>query len=234
MPQICAPSVMSSLTARHTNNFLKVKLILFDLDGTLVDTMPDIAAAVNHALAAHGLSERTLEEIRMFIGDGAEMLIRRACGDVDEEIAKLVSNDFMSYYWHHLYDFSKPYDGIYEAVSHLKAGGVLLAVVTNKPSVAAKPIIDKFFNGLFDVVLGVSEPCDRKPQPTQAINASEMLGVSLDEAIMIGDSGTDVETAKNACCKSCAVLWGYRSAEELAPFCPDMLVSSPSELKSLI
>lgn len=211
-----------------------MKLLLFDLDGTLVDTMADIAAAVNHALCAHGLKKRTLDEIRMFIGDGAEMLIRRACGHADESIIKSVSNDFMLYYWHHLYDFSVPYDGICDALKNLKNAGAKLAVVTNKPSVAAKPIIDRFFDGLFDAVLGVSGPCDRKPQPTQAFKAAEICGVPLCDAIMIGDSGTDIETARAAGIKCCSVLWGYRTVDELAPYGADITVASPHELKNVL
>ena len=211
-----------------------MKLLLFDLDGTLVDTLPDIAAAVNHALCVHGLKERTLEEIRMFIGDGAEMLIRRACGNADEATAKSVSDDFMSYYWHHLYDFSVPYGDICDVVKSLKGGGAKLAVVTNKPSVAAKPIIDRFFDGSFDAVLGVSSPCDRKPRPTQVFKAAEICGVPLCDAIMIGDSGTDVETARAADIKACSVLWGYRTKDELAAYGADIIAKSPHELKDIL
>ena len=182
--------------------------ILWDLDGTLLDTLGDLTDAVNYALRSHGYPERTMEEVRSFIGSGARLLILRATpagGDADS-----VQRLFHSYYDSHCRVKTKPYDGIVEALAEL-GKKYPMAVVSNKPDMAVKPLCAQYFPGIF--ARGESEDCPRKPAPDMVYKAMAEIGV--DSCVYVGDSEVDVLTAKNAGVPCLSVLWGFRDREEI-------------------
>ena len=183
--------------------------ILWDLDGTLLDTLGDLTDAVNYALRSHGYPERTMEEVRSFIGSGARLLIQRATpvgGDTDS-----VQRLFHSYYDSHCRIKTKPYDGIMEALAQL-GRKYPMAVVSNKPDSAVKMLCDEIFPGIY--ARGESADCPRKPAPDMVFKAMEAIGV--DRCIYVGDSDVDVQTAKNAGMPCLSVLWGFRNRDEIA------------------
>ena len=182
--------------------------ILWDLDGTLLDTLEDLADGVNHALRQFGYPERTLQEVRHFVGNGARRLMERAIpqgADVDGALAA-----FRTYYDAHCQIKTKPYDGVMEALSEL-GKKYPLAVVSNKPDSAVKPLCAQYFPGLY--ALGESADCLRKPAPDMVFKAMEAIGV--EKCIYVGDSEVDVLTAKNAGVPCLSVLWGFRDREEI-------------------
>lgn len=183
--------------------------ILWDLDGTLLDTLADLTDAVNYALRTHGYPERTMEEVRTFIGSGARLLIRRATpagGDADS-----VLQLFQSYYRSHCRVKTKPYDGIVEVLEVL-GRKYPMAIVSNKPDGAVKTLCDEIFPGIY--ARGESTDCPRKPAPDMVFKAMRSIGV--DRCIYVGDSEVDVQTAKNAGMPCLSVLWGFRDRDELA------------------
>ena len=193
--------------------------ILWDLDGTLLDTLEDLADAVNFALQQFGYPERSIEEIRCFVGNGARRLIERsvpAGGDADA-----VFDTFRAYYDTHCRIKTRPYDGIMEALQKL-GEKYPMAVVSNKPDSAVKPLCAEYFPGLY--ARGESTDCPRKPAPDMVFKAMEAIG--LESCIYVGDSEVDVLTARNAGVPCLSVLWGFRDRAEImdaggSHFCED-------------
>ena len=193
--------------------------ILWDLDGTLLDTLEDLADAVNFALQQFGYPERSIEEIRCFVGNGARRLIERsvpAGGDADA-----VFDTFRTYYDTHCRIKTRPYDGIMEALQKL-GEKYPMAVVSNKPDSAVKPLCAEYFPGLY--ARGESTDCPRKPAPDMVFKAMEAIGV--ESCIYVGDSEVDVLTARNAGVPCLSVLWGFRDKAEImdaggSHFCED-------------
>lgn len=182
--------------------------ILFDLDGTLLDTLQDLADAVNFALGQFDYPRRSLEEVRRFVGNGTRRLIARAVPEnADPEP---VFEVFRVYYDTHCQIKTRPYDGIPEALAQLR-GRYPIAVVSNKPDSAVKPLCDQYFPGIF--ALGERSDCPRKPAPDMVFNAMQAIGV--ERCIYVGDSEVDVQTAKNAGVPCLSVLWGFRDREEI-------------------
>ena len=196
--------------------------ILWDLDGTLLDTLDDLVDAVNFALQQHGYPVRTREEVRCFVGNGARRLIERAVpagGDVSA-----VFDTFRAYYDAHCRVKTKPYDGIMAALQELGAK-YPMAVVSNKPDSAVKPLCEQYFPGLY--ALGESANCPRKPAADMVFKAMAAIGV--ERCIYVGDSEVDVLTARNAGVPCLSVLWGFRDREEIEAeggihFCDDTTV----------
>ena len=182
--------------------------ILFDLDGTLLDTIQDIADAVNHVLKTMGYPERTLEEILRFVGNGARYLMAQAVPQGGDAEAAVLN--FQTYYSGHCQGRTKPYGGIPEALAILKEK-YPVAIVSNKPDTAVKPLCDQYFPGIY--ARGESADCPRKPAPDMVYKAMEAIGA--DRCIYVGDSEVDVLTAKNAGCPCVSVLWGFRGRSEL-------------------
>ena len=182
--------------------------ILWDLDGTLLATLEDLADGVNYTMTQFGYPTRTLQEVRCFVGNGARRLIERAVpegADVDE-----VLNVFRTYYDAHCQIKTKPYDGIMEALAEL-GEKYPMAVVSNKPDSAVKSLCAQYFPGLY--AMGESADCPRKPAPDMVFKAMEAIGV--ERCIYVGDSEVDVLTAKNAGVPCLSVLWGFRDREEI-------------------
>ncbi len=197
--------------------------ILFDLDGTLLDTLSDIAAGVNHVLEQMGHPLRTEAEVLRFVGNGARRLMEQALpegGDVDTAFAA-----FQTYYSAHCQQKTKPYDGIPEALEIL-GKKYPLAIVSNKPDTAVKPLCDQYFPGIY--ARGESADCPRKPAPDMVFKAMEAIGV--DRCIYVGDSEVDVLTAKNAGMPCVSVLWGFRTRQDMEAVGGIHFCENPKEL----
>ena len=185
--------------------------ILFDLDGTLLNTLEDLKDAVNHTLVQYGCPERTLEEIRRFVGNGARLLIKRALPEgTSEESVDRVLADYQAYYATHSQVKTAPYEGIMDA---LKAIGEKypIAIVSNKHNPAVQPLCADYFPGIY--ALGETPDCPRKPAPDMLYKAMKAIGV--DRCIYVGDSEVDVITAKNTGAKCLSVLWGFRDRADM-------------------
>ena len=180
--------------------------ILWDLDGTLLNTLEDLMDGVNYALQQFGLPPRTLEEIRQFVGNGAEVLIRRAVDGRAE--TQVVLETFRTYYNAHCQIKTGPYAGVPEALACLKEK-YPMAIVSNKPDSAVKPLCRQYFPGIY--ALGERSDCPRKPAPDMVYKA--MADIGVETCIYVGDSEVDVETAKNAGVKCLSVLWGFRDRD---------------------
>ncbi len=214
---------------------MKYKLIIFDLDGTVLDTLEDLADSVNFALKMHNFPERNLSEIRDFVGNGIRHLIDLS---VPENTAVTVTdsvfNTFKVYYKDHSCDRTKPYDGIILLLKELKEKGIYTAVVSNKADFAVKGLVDKYFSGLFNYYVGEKEGIPRKPAPAAVYSAIEHFSVKACESIYIGDSEVDIETANNAGLDSIIVTWGFRDEDVLKSAGAEKIVSDVEELKALI
>ncbi len=183
--------------------------ILFDLDGTLLNTLDDLADAVNHTLRLFGCPERTLEEVRRFVGNGARQLIQLALpGKADDPDVDTVLAAYQDYYAVHSQDKTCPYPGVLEALEQISKE-FPVAVVSNKPDRAVKPLCKDYFGDIY--ARGESDDCPRKPAPDMLLQTMEALGV--DSCIYVGDSEVDVVTAKNAGVPCLSVLWGFRDED---------------------
>ncbi len=195
------------------NNY---KAVIFDLDGTLLDTLDDLADAVNYTMREFGFPERSLDEVREFVGNGAKKLIELSMPDAsDEVIAAQCLKVFKEYYLPNSKVKTKPYDGIISLLEALRANGYKTAVVTNKPDDAAKETVKHFFGELIDFTVGQVDGVPQKPEPDCVYTALEKLGVSKGEAVFAGDSEVDCITALNAGLDCIGVTWGFRSREVL-------------------
>ena len=212
------------------------KVAIFDLDGTLLDTLKDLADACNFALRSYGFPEHQIEEYKYFLGNGAYKLIERALpiGKKDAETIGKVLGEFKKYYEKHKSDFTKPYDGIEELLIALKEAGIKTAVVSNKPHEFAVEIVERYFAKSFDIVFGKREGYLAKPDPTTVIETLNYFKCKKEEAVYIGDSDVDMFTGKNAGLFSIGVAWGFRGARELSAAGANKIVYTSEELLSEI
>jgi phosphoglycolate phosphatase len=210
------------------------KLAIFDLDGTLLNTIEDLHASTNFALKSEGLPERSLDEVRCFVGNGIHKLIERAVPDgCPPELTERVFGVFKRHYAENCMNLTRPYPGISELLARLKSDGWLLGVVSNKADAPAKALIAHYFPNVFDSVVGERENVRKKPAPDSVFETVRGLGCSIDDAVYIGDSDVDGRTAANAGCKSVLVSWGFRARETLLPFgCP--IADSAIELENIL
>ena len=203
---------------------------IFDLDGTLVDSLPGIAASLNFALCACGCRTHDAAAVRGFIGDGAEMLVRRAVGHDDAVMQERVLAQFREHYAAHWHEGTVPYEGIVPLLHDLHQRGHLLAVLSNKPHPFTAEIVERLFPGVFAVVLGQRPGIPHKPDPTGLREILQSLTWSAARAAMIGDSVMDLQTAHAAGIDAVAVTWGYHDRPALLAAQPAVLCEDIAEL----
>ncbi len=209
---------------------MKYNLAIFDLDGTILNTLDDLADSVNYVLAEHGFPQHTKDEVRMMVGNGIYLLIKRALPEgTDSAVIDKVFADFNSYYKQHSADKTKPYDDILEMLDTLKQNGVKLAVVSNKADYAVQDLCVKYFDGMFDAAVGEKQGVPKKPAPDSVNAILDKLSVERNKSVYIGDSEVDIETAKNAEMACIAVDWGFRDRKMLEECGAELIVSSPKE-----
>lgn len=195
---------------------MKKTTVIFDLDGTLLDTLQDLADAVNYALRKEGMPERTIDEVRRFVGNGVRLLMIRAVpGGESNPLFEETFAQFKEYYGEHCNDNTKPYEGMIELLETLKSKGYSVAIVSNKIDFAVKELSALYFKGIVPVAIGEKEGVRRKPAPDTVREALKELGRTAEESVYVGDSDVDIETAKNADMPCISVLWGFRDREFL-------------------
>lgn len=215
-----------------------IKLVIFDLDGTLIDTMEDIANACNYALEKCGYPVRRLDEYNMLVGRGIDNLFRGALpeGHKDEETVKQMRKWFVPYYNEHKCDFTRPYEGIPETLESLSEAGLRFAVASNKYQEGTEELVKKFFGKYeFVKVLGQRDGKPIKPDPEIVYEIMEGVpGVTIEEVVYCGDSDVDMQTGLGAKVKTVGVTWGFRTREELEAYKPLALIDRPEELIQII
>lgn len=214
---------------------MKYDLIIFDMDGTILNTLEDLKNSLNYVLQQAGYQTRTLEEVRTFVGNGIRKTIERALpSDIEEEKIDELFSLFMDYYAIHNTDNTKPYNGVIELLKELKHLGYKTAVVSNKQDSAVKSLCKKFFTGLFDVEIGEKENIAKKPEPDEVNEVLKILNIDRTKSIYIGDSEVDIQTAQNSKMKSIIVDWGFRDRKFLYEHGAEVIVSNPSEILDII
>ena len=211
------------------------KLHIFDMDGTILDTLEDLKDSLNFALAEASCPTRTLDEVRRFVGNGMQKLIERAtpAGSSAEEKEKILAS-FKAHYKEHCADKTKPYDGILELLCTLREKGCRTAVVSNKGDFAVQELNQQYFAGLMDCAIGEKAGVKKKPAPDSVNEVLKELQIDRQDAVYIGDSEVDIETAKNAGMDCIIVSWGFREREFLKQQGAEMIVDSAEELKTRI
>jgi phosphoglycolate phosphatase len=213
---------------------MKYNCVVFDLDGTLLDTLGDLRDSVNFALSKNGLPKRTTEEIRAFVGNGIRLLIERSVPENTElSLVDKCFEDFKAHYRANSANLTKAYDGINELLSVLKNRGLKLAVVSNKADFAVKTLVETYFPDVFDCAIGEKEGVKRKPAPDTVFAVMKELNVNKNEVVYIGDSEVDIETSKNADIPCISVTWGFRDKDVLEKLFPEYIVDSPEEILNL-
>jgi len=212
------------------------KVAIFDLDGTLLNTLDDLANACNYALNKFSFPTHKVEKYKKFIGNGIYKLVERAVPNnkKDKETVEKVLKTFSDYYNEHMIDMTKPYDGIVDLLDELRLKGIKLAVVSNKKHEFAMEIVEKYFGDRFDIVFGHRDKYKEKPDPTSVLEVIDKFNILKSECIYIGDSNVDILTAKNAGIKSVGVSWGFRGREELANEGANYLADNNIDLLNII
>ena len=207
------------------------KTYVFDLDGTLLSTLADLAASTNYALSCYGMPQRTLEEVRFFVGNGVRKLMERAVPDgVANPCFEQVYACFRTHYMQHNLDTTAPYPGVMDMLAALKAKHKHIAVVSNKFYAATQELCRHFFGDYVDVAIGERAGIRKKPAPDTVNEALRLLGVTAEGAVYIGDSDVDIETAANSGMPCISVLWGFRDRDFLLAHGAQTFVASPLEL----
>ena len=206
---------------------------IFDLDGTLLSTLGDLAASCNYALRTNSMPERTIDEVRVFVGNGVKKLMERAVpnGEGNPAFEKTYS-DFRKHYMEHNLDTTKPYDGVMDLLKELNSRGKKVAVVSNKFYAATQELCRHFFGNLVQVAIGEREDIRKKPAPDTVIEAMRQLGVTSEGAVYIGDSDVDIETARNSGMPCISGLWGFRDRDFLLQHGATTLVDTPADILS--
>ncbi len=214
---------------------MNIKAAIWDLDGTLLNTLEDLAVSTNAALAANGLPMHTVDEVRLFVGNGIGKLIERAVPNGRENPKfQAVYDAFVAHYGVHSRDRTKPYDGILTMLDALIAQGVKLAIVSNKIDFAVKELSRDYFGARMQAAIGDDPSRRRKPAPDSVLEAMRQMGVTKAETVYIGDSDVDVKTARNAGVACCAVSWGFRSVQSLKDAGAERIAANPQELLAML
>ena len=210
--------------------------VIFDLDGTLLDTLADLADSCNHVCASHGWPIHDYSAYCYFIGNGAAKLVERAIPEFvrGTQAGQQALCEFLAYYEQHKADKTCPYAGMPEVVDQLKRAGVNVAVLTNKPDAAAGPVVEQYYPGVFELVQGGLPGVPLKPDPAPVRMLLERMGADGDSTLFVGDSNVDIQTAKNSGLAGCGVLWGFRSRQELEGEGADHIAASPKDLLDII
>lgn len=213
-----------------------LKAVLFDLDGTLVNSLQDLANSVNTALAAFGYPPHETEKFKYFAGAGLVKMITSALPEevANDETVKKVKAVYDEYYAVHFADNSVAYEGVPELVAELKKRGYIVAVVTNKDQGMAEVVVKKLYGDVFERIFGMRPGVPGKPDPTMALIAMEELGVKPEECVFVGDSGIDVATGVNSGALPVGELWGFRGRQELMENGAKYIIEKPEELLSII
>lgn len=211
------------------------KAVIFDLDGTLLNTLDDLAASVNFALKTCGYPERTIEEVRAFIGNGVIKLMQRATPDgISQEEFDRCFGSFRTHYLKHMFDTTKPYDGILPLLDTLKAAGIKTAVVSNKLHSGVVGLCKDFFGDRLTCAFGVLDESERKPAPANVFKAIKEMQVEAADCVYVGDSEVDVQTANNTGLDCIAVTWGYRDPDVLKMNSPKYMIEKPEEILPIV
>lgn len=209
------------------------KAVIFDLDGTLLNTLDDLADSTNYALSKFGYPTRTIEEVRQFVGNGVAKLIERAIpeGKNNSNFEKCLSV-FKENYAQNMYNKTAPYNGIIEMLSNLKSKGIKIAVVSNKFDLAVKELCKKYFEGFIDFAAGENEAqgIKKKPAPDTVISVLNEFNFAPEDAVYVGDSDVDIMTAKNSKMPCISVTWGFRDEKFLLENGATILINAPSEI----
>ncbi len=214
---------------------MRYELAIFDLDGTILDTLEDLADGVNHALGMSGFPLRTIDEVRSFVGNGIRNLMERSVPQGTEKAAvDVVHKDFTAYYKVHCADKTRPYDGIKELILTLRKAGCRTAVVSNKADYGVQELCEQYFKDLFDFAVGERTGILKKPAPDSVNEVLSVLKTERKKAVYIGDSDVDLATARNAEMDCIAVSWGFRSVEFLRENGAQVIVSEPEEIAQII
>ena len=204
---------------------------IFDLDGTLLSTLADLAASCNYALRTNGMPERTLDEVRRFVGNGVKKLMERATPNgLQNPLFDKTLADFRQHYMKHNLDTTCPYEGVMPMLEELQRRGKKVAVVSNKFYAATQELCRHFFGDLVTVAIGEREDIRKKPAPDTVIEALRQLNATAEESVYIGDSDVDIDTARNAGMPCISVLWGFRDKDFLIEHGATTLVATPQEI----
>ena len=209
--------------------------VIFDLDGTLLDTLQDLRDSTNYALALHNLPTRSLDEIRRFVGNGVGLLIHRSVPEgTPADLEAQCLADFRAHYLLNMEHRTAPYDGVLELLDGLNKAGIRLAVVSNKFDGAVKGLCASYFGDRVRVAIGESQGVARTPAPDTVFRALEELGADAQGAVYVGDSEVDAQTAKNVGLGCVLVTWGFRTRQEMAPYSAFPFIDRPEELLEFV
>lgn len=213
----------------------KYETVIFDMDGTLLDTLEDLTDAVNYALDEMHMPKRTLAEVRTFVGNGVRRLMELSVPDGQKNpLFEQTFLKFKEYYSLHSNDKTKAYDGVFSLLCQLKEEGYALAIVSNKLDAAVKELAEIYFEGIVPVAVGEREGLCKKPAPDTVYKALEELKMPAETAVYVGDSEVDVMTARNAGLPCITVLWGFRDEEFLRTYGATQFARSPEEVKQFL
>lgn len=216
-------------------NMKKYQAVIFDLDGTLLNTLEDLMDSVNHGLKEYHMPARTLEEIRRFVGNGVQKLVARAVPEgTDADMQQKVFDAFKEHYREHCNDKTDLYPGIPQLLTELKSRGFAMAIVSNKLQEGVDALYDQYFKEYLQTAIGARDGIQKKPAPDSVLEALKILHVSKENAVYIGDSEVDIATAQNAQMDCITVTWGFRTQQEQKLAGASTFVDCPEEIIPLL